>query len=149
MDNLHFKECGLDNVYLVNGYHYGQTGNGEEVLVIQDLAGLHAAIAQAVVASTAPLDAKTFKYLRKHLDMAQRQVAELLGMSEESVSLWERARQPVPKYADIIIRTMVKEKCSGNAELIGLVERYNELDRSEHEDLLRLRLDKDAWRAAA
>ena len=32
MDYLHFKECGLDNVYLVNGYRFGQTGNGEEVL---------------------------------------------------------------------------------------------------------------------
>jgi len=149
MDYLHFKECGLDNVYLINGYRFGQTGNGEEVLLIEDLPGLHAAIAKAVVESPAHLDAKTFKYLRKHLDMAQRQVADLLGMSEESVSLWERARQPLPKYADIIIRTMVKEKCSGNAELIGLVERYNELDRTVQEDSLRLRLDHNAWSAAA
>lgn len=146
---LHFTECGLDNVYLVNGFHFGQTGNGEEVLVIQDLAGLHAAIALAVVENPTPLDAKTFKFLRKHLDMAQRQVAELFDISEEMVSLWERARNPVPKYADIILRTMVKEKCSGNAELVRLIERYNEMDRDEHEEQLRLQLESDSWREAA
>ena len=146
---LHFTECGLDNVYLVNGFHFGQTGNGEEVLVIQDLNGLHVAIARAIVESPHPLDAKTFKFLRKHLDMAQRQVAEMFDVSEESVSLWERARQPLPKYADIILRTWVKEKCSGNAELVHLIERYNELDRSEHEDALRLQLEQDSWRSAA
>ena len=62
---LHFTDCGLDNVYLVNGFHYGQTGNGEEVLVIQDLAGLHVAIARVVTESPQQLDAKTFKFLRK------------------------------------------------------------------------------------
>lgn len=146
---LHFTDCGLDNVYLVNGFHYGQTGNGEEVLVIQDLTGLHVAIARVVTESPQQLDAKTFKFLRKHLDMAQRQIAEVLGVTEESVSLWERARQPVPKYADLILRTLVKEKCSGNAELVRAIERYNELDRDEHEDQLRLQLDQDAWREAA
>ena len=146
---LHFTDCGLDNVYLVNGFHFGQTGNGEEVLVIQDLAGLHGAIARAVSSSPQQLDAKTFRFLRKHLDMAQRQIADMLGVSEESVSLWERARQPVPKYADLILRTMVKEKCSGNAELVRAIERYNELDRDEHEAELRLQLDHDSWREAA
>lgn len=146
---LHFPTCGLDNVYLLNGYHYGRTGNGEEVLVIQDLIGLHKAIAQAIVETSSPLDAKTFKYLRKHMDMAQRQVAEMLGVSEETVSLWERARQPVPKSADLILRTLVKEKCSGNAELVRLVERYNELDRDDHEQTLRLQLNEASWRSAA
>lgn len=147
--SLHFTACGLDNVYLVNGFHYGRTGNGEEVVVIQDLDGLHSAIALAIAESSSALDAKTFKYLRKHLDMAQRQIGDLLGMSEDTVSLWERARQPVPKSADIILRTMVKEKCSGNAELMRLIERYNELDRDEHEQTLRLQLEQDEWRTAA
>jgi putative transcriptional regulator len=146
---LHFTDCGLDNVYLVNGFHFGQTGNGEEVLVIQDLDGLHAAIAKSVSSSSHPLDAKTFRFLRKHLDMAQRQIAEMLGVSEDIVSLWERARQPVPRYADLILRTMVKEKCSGNAELVRAIERYNELDRDDHEAELRLQLDQDSWKEAA
>lgn len=146
---LHFTECGLDNVYLVNGFHWGQTGNGEEVLVIQDLTGLHVAIARAIAESAQQLDAKTFRFLRKHLDMAQRQIAEVLGVSEDIVSLWERARQPIPRYADLIIRTMTIEKCSGNAELIKAIERYNELDRDEHEEELRLQLDQDSWREAA
>ncbi|PJK07969.1 transcriptional regulator [Lysobacteraceae bacterium NML95-0200] len=148
-DALHFTECGLDNVYLMNGFRYGQTSNGEEVLIIQDLPGLHAAIAMSVVDSPEPLNAKTFKYLRKQVDMAQRQLAGILGVEEGTVSLWERGKQPVPKSADIILRLMVRETCNGNARLVELIERFNALDRVVHENMLQLQIENDHWQACA
>lgn len=124
-----YTGCGLDNVFLLDGYRMSTLQSGASVVVIDDLPGLHTAIAMAIVSSPAPLDAKTFKFLRKEQDCSQRQLASLLGVDEQTVSLWERARQPIPKYADILLRTWAKERCSNNAELIRTMEQMNALDR--------------------
>ena len=65
--------------------------------------------------------------------MSQRQVASMLDVEEQTVSLWERARNPVPQHADLLLRALAKEKLSGNAELAKMIERFNSLDRRERE----------------
>lgn len=128
-----YKGCGLENVYLVNGYSVRKLGSGEEAVAIEDIEGLHKAIALHVVESSAPLTAKTYKFLRKELGMSQRQVAQIQGVEEQTVSLWERAQQPVPQSADVILRALTKEKLSGHPELAKLIERFNALDRQARE----------------
>lgn len=130
-----YKGCGLDNVYLANGYRETVSAAGEKGLFIEDLEGLHRAIASAVVDSSNPLDPQSFKFLRKELDMSQRQIASFFGVEEQTVSLWERARQPIPQSADIFLRTLVKETCSGNAELKKVIERFNRLDRDHRKKI--------------
>jgi DNA-binding transcriptional regulator YiaG len=125
---LRYKGCGLDNVYLRNGYRWAVIG-GEQTLIVEDMQGLHRTIALFIVDSPLPLDAKTFRFLRKELDMSQRQLASVFGVDEQSVSLWERARTPIPQSADLILRALTMETCSGNAELKRLIERGNSLDR--------------------
>lgn len=124
-----YKGCGLDNIYLQNGYTVSKLQSGDEVISIEDIEGLHCAIALVIADSAAALDAKTFKFLRKELDMSQRQVAQMLDVEEQTVSLWERARHPLPQHADLLIRALIKEKASGNAELSKLIQRFNALDR--------------------
>ncbi|HET6632020.1 MAG TPA: helix-turn-helix domain-containing protein [Rhodanobacteraceae bacterium] len=125
-----YKGCGLDNVYLRNGYTSGRTKSGEEVVSIQDVDGLHCALATAIIDSPSSLDAKTFKFLRKELDMSQRQLAHIFDVEEQTVSLWERARTPVPQQVDLLLRALVKETMSGNAELRAMIQRFNSLDRA-------------------
>lgn len=137
---LRYTGCGLDNVYLRNGYEVYTMASGEEAVQIQDLAGLHRAIATVIVDSTAPFDAKTFKFLRKEQDMSQRQLARILGVEEQTVSLWERARQPIPQSADLLLRGLVKECLSGNAELQKMVDRANSLDRDLRDIEMRIEL---------
>lgn len=128
-----YRGCGLDNVYLQNGYKKIELRSGEEAVTIEDIEGLHCAIALAVVDGGSALDAQTFKFLRKELDMSQRQVAGMLDVEEQTVSLWERARSPVPQHADLLLRALAKEKLSGNAELAKMIERFNSLDREARE----------------
>ena len=149
-DSIRYRGCGLDNVYLTNGYMYTNLVSGEEVLHIEDIPGLHRAIASAIVDSPVDLDAKTFKFLRKEQDMSQRQLAEILGVEEQTVSNWERARTPIPKYADLVLRTLTKERCGGNAALMSVIEHMNRLDRERHHEELRLRMARsDEWMMAA
>jgi hypothetical protein len=40
----HYTECGLDNIYLLNGFKITKTNDGDEELFIHDIYGLHKAI---------------------------------------------------------------------------------------------------------
>ena len=147
-DLYRYKGCGLDNVYLLNGYVISRLKSGEDVVVIEDLEGLHRAIAMNIVESSYPLDAKTFRFLRKELDMSQKQVAQINGVDEQTVSLWERARIPVPQSAELLLRALAGETMKGHSELKKLIERYNSLDREaralEHQ-LEFLKKADDGW----
>lgn len=141
-----YQGCGLDNVYLSNGYHETVSASGEKRLYIENIEGLHNALAQAVADDPASLDAKTFKFLRKEMDMSQRQIGMICGVAEQTVSLWERARVPIPELAGLVLKTLTKEGCSGNAELKRQIERMNELDREIAREI-ELRSTGDIWEA--
>lgn len=147
---LRYQGCGLDNVYLVNGYRFMNLASGQEVLHIDDLPGLHHAIASAIADSPVDLDAKTFKFLRKEHDMSQRNLAEILGVEEQTVSNWERAKTPIPRYADLVLKALTKERCGGNDALTSVIEHMNKLDRERHHNEIRLQIaDGDVWKMAA
>ena len=143
-ESMRYLGCGLDNVYLANGYEIRQLASGEEVLYIEDIPGLHRAIASVIVDSPLDLDAPMFKFLRKEQDMSQRKLADVLGVEEQTVSNWERAKTPIPKYAALFIRTIAKERCSNNAELVAMIEQMNELDRERHHNEIRLEMSRNA-----
>lgn len=143
-----YQGCGLDNVFLSNGYHETVTASGEYRLHIENIEDLHKVIAHMVADGPAPLDAKTFKFLRKELDMSQRQVGMICGVEEQTVSLWERARMPIPDLAALVLKALTIENCSGNAELKRLIERMNYLDR-EYSRQIELQWMGETWELAA
>jgi len=120
----HYKESGLDNVWLVNGFRIRQTSYGE-ALSIEDVEGLYHAIARGLVEKVGTLNAKEVRFLRKRLDLSQKNLAMLLGADEE-----------------------------GRAGVQELLTRLAELDGQEHERPLRLKWAKGSgalqeWRTAA
>ena len=68
-ERYHYTECGLDYVYLVNGYTWHQTPYGRGVS-IEDADGLHDAIALGVIISphalrvmqTRPRSSRAFRF---------------------------------------------------------------------------------------
>lgn len=145
-----YRGAGLDNVYLVNGYTTRELPSGEEAVSIHNLKGLHAAIAGELAGMSGPMDGKTFRFLRKYADMAQRAVAQVLGKTELSVSNWERGVHDVPVSAGELMRALVREILSGNAELKKMVERCNQLDRNIRElERLQFTDTEDGWQRAA
>jgi DNA-binding transcriptional regulator YiaG len=103
----HYRESGLANVYLVNGYREIETPYGRGVS-IEDVEGLHMAISHALVDEKPSLTGPEVRFIRKFLELTQAQLAELLGVEDQSVRRWEKLPH-VPKQADHGIRLVFRD----------------------------------------
>jgi putative transcriptional regulator len=143
----HYTECGLRNIWLTNGYTVKQTPYGEAVS-IQDVEGLHRFIG-SIIAQRPKLTGPELRFLRKEMGMSQKALADFVGTTEQSVSLWER-RGHMPKAADRLIKLAYLEtidKKGGNVKIKETIDRLNELDNTAFEQL-KLTKAKE-WKEAA
>lgn len=130
----HYTECGLDNVWLSNGYKSKSTAYGKAV-AIEDVEGLHAAVAVNLIQKMGRLTGKEFRFLRLFMCMSQGGVAKLLGVQEQSVSLWERTGK-VPKSQDTLLRMLAHEKVDGNCSVTDVIERINTVERLVNQQIV-------------
>lgn len=142
----HYTGCGLPSVWLVNGYKKTKNVYGE-FINIQDLDGLHTAIAESLCEKSTPLSGMEFRFLRKELDMSQKQMGELFDKDRQSVANWEK-KEEVPGLSDMLIRHIYQESQDPTAMYAELVQRLNELDRIEYETF-NFETDDGAWRKTA
>lgn len=91
MTTYHYTECGLNNIYLVNGYKFIETPRGKSVS-INDIDGLHKAIGLLLVTSKKDLSGEEIRFLRLELLMSQNTLAKLLGVSEQAIRRWEKGK---------------------------------------------------------
>ena len=70
----HYKESGLDNVYLENGYKAIETPYGTG-MAVQNADGLHKAIGLWLVAQPIPLNGAELRFLRIEMELTQRDLA--------------------------------------------------------------------------
>jgi DNA-binding transcriptional regulator YiaG len=80
-------------------------------------ADLNQAVALALAQSTSELGPDAFKFLRKALCLSQADIADILDLSKHTVSSWERGCVPLPRYADLLLRALVREALEGTAAL--------------------------------
>jgi len=141
----HYTESGLDNVWLVNGYHVEEI-DGEEYVSFEDLDELHQAIGKTLVEKPT-LTGAELRFLRKELGISQRMLGSLLGSSEQSVSLWERGSN-VPESEGRLLKAYYTAKLGKDSNVAEFLERLIDLDRKECERLIFQDTD-DGWRVAA
>jgi DNA-binding transcriptional regulator YiaG len=96
-----------DVKYAMNGYRETETPYGRGVSV-EDVGGLHTAIAHALVEEKPSLSGPEVRFIRKLLELTQTQLAELLGVEDQSVRRWEKLAR-VPKQADHSIRLVFRD----------------------------------------
>lgn len=140
----HYTECGLRNVWLENGYVIQKTPYGKGVS-IPDITGLHKAIGLRL-AKLPRLTGAEFRFLRKELGLSQQAIADLLGSSEQNVSLWER-RGRIPKTTDRLLRLIYLEHVNKNVTIRKLIERLNEQD-DRAQDRLKFAKAERQWKEA-
>lgn len=116
-----YTESGLRNVWLRNGYTITDTSYGS-VVNVQNLNGLIRAIANALVQKTDALTSPEIRYLRHFIDISQKDFATFVGVQEQTVSLWERSKQRIPKSADVVLRALVLELLSGRLKFRELLD---------------------------
>ena len=118
----------MSNAWLANGYKVKHTGYGHAV-AIDDIDGLHLAIAQNLIEKKGSLTGKEFRFMRTLMGMSQIRIAGMLDVQEQSVSLWERTGK-VPKAQDALHRLIANERLvKGNVGIAEVIERINVVER--------------------
>jgi len=102
----HYKECGLDNVYLENVELRECEACGTATPRIRRILDLHATIARAVALKPGPLSGAEIRFLRKQLGLKAREWAVLLRIDQATLSRWENGVQQIGPQADTLIRLL-------------------------------------------
>ena len=114
MKPYNYSECGISNVMI-----YGITpfidDEGDEVISIKNIEGLHKAIAQAVIQKKGHITAEELRFLRTEMEETQETFAKKIGYERLQVSRWENGDVDVPQVVDIVVRIMAVQKLFGNS----------------------------------
>jgi DNA-binding transcriptional regulator YiaG len=131
-DWLHYTACGLDNVWLANGFSVKETKYGKGI-AIDDVEGLHRLLAGHLIDKPGLLTGKEFRFLRVHLGLTQQGLGKLMGnLTENAVSLWER-KDAVPAINDHWLRMHVIAKLKGSTRVADAIERIQTVERLIHQ----------------
>ena len=147
----HYTECGLKDVWLLNGFKELNTPYGKAVSV-ERAEQLDEAIAGVLVDKPRKLKGSEFRFLRKQLGQSQVSMAQAWGVSHETVAKWERTGN-LPAMADRFIRAYWREVREGNAHIVELLDRLAKADTvlNNHagQEKIVLKETRTGWRAAA
>ena len=130
-----YKESGLDNIFLENGYKVHKTPYGEGVS-IQNSEGLHKVIGRWLISLPKPLNGAELRFLRLEMEATQRDLAAIVGTSEQSLRLWEKHRNKalpnadgVPGSADRLLRAIYSEYVGGDGTVRRMLDRLAQLNQ--------------------
>jgi DNA-binding transcriptional regulator YiaG len=145
--NFHYNSCGLENIYLVNGFKKIDTGYGPATS-IENLDGLHEVIGRSICALNRRLGPKEISYLRREMELRQVDIAEILGCTDQTIANWEKGKSCIPKSPDAVLRHIYLESLGENPEMSGLIKSIADLSRQIQDLQFHMNVDH-AWHAAA
>jgi len=133
VEPYHYKECGLDNIILLDIEIY-KCVCGEEYVSIPAMPELHGIIGLFLIKQKSLLTGKDIRFLRKNMGLNSKTFAEYIGTSGETVSRWENGKYTITKPHDRLIRFMylsMKEISPDEAkqvvenDFVGISEEFN------------------------
>ncbi len=149
MDEMYrYTASGLDDIYLVNGFTTTDGPRGP-VTHIHNIDGLHRAIGEDLVRQRHSLTGREMRFLRHELGLSQSNLADLLGVSEQSVARREKTKKRTarPSPQERLIRFLYEEHIGGNEKLAVFLKDLAELDEVRIQEPWKL--EQDSWRKAA
>jgi DNA-binding transcriptional regulator YiaG len=123
---LHYKACGLDGVYLLNGFTR-ETVDGEEYVTIQDIDGLWKVIGLHLVTTRKTLSPKDIRFLRQQMELTQAELGAYLRVSDQTVARWEKG-QSDPGPADLALRVLYLGSGAAQPEGTEILHRIMKLN---------------------
>lgn len=136
-DLFHYTQCGLDDVWLANGYHPEETEYGDGFR-IDHADELHQTIAMSIINDKRPLRGQEVRFLRMAMNLSQESMAKALGVDRATVMRWERARdKALGVMQDIAVRTTYAARASGDEFLIGVIRELQDADEAAHGEAYR------------
>jgi DNA-binding transcriptional regulator YiaG len=129
----HDTNCGLEYVYLRDGYEIHETRHGRGV-AIHNAQALHEAIAREVIRRPQRLHGQEVRFLRSLLQLSQARLARVLGTTRLSVARWEaRPNHAIPGTTDAALRMFYVLKANKHELAEQICELLTEIDKLEHE----------------
>lgn len=134
----HYRQCGLDHVYLVNGFERADTKYGEAIRV-HDIDGLHRAIGMHLIEQKRPLTGTEVRFIRHELDLSQRGLGALINKSGQTVARWEKGEVQIDGTAERLLRLLYENHAQPSSrtavrevlESLALVTLAGTNDKSE------------------
>lgn len=127
MKKYHYRECGLDYVYLRNGFRISETPRGE-IVHIENIDSLHCAIGEYIALEKKSLTGKEFRFLRHELGLSQSMLGVTLGKSGQTIARWEKDQNAIDGAAERLLRLIYIERLGENDGVTGILEQLSKLD---------------------
>ncbi|MBI1215681.1 MAG: transcriptional regulator [Alphaproteobacteria bacterium] len=147
MERYQYKECGLDNIWLINGFSFVETEDGKGVS-ISGIRQLNKAIGLALTELSRPLKPREFRFLRVEMDLSQKKISDLFFVEPQTVGRWERGETAIPGTADVLIRLYFKDYFNEHPQVKAFLEKLAELDTTVDEEV-NLEKTPEGWKRAA
>lgn len=149
---FHYTACGLEDVYLLNGFRVEKTPYGEGVAV-DDIDELHRAIGLHLIAHRKALSPKEFRFLRKQLDMTQAELGRALGVSSQTVARYEKGETEIAGPADSMLRVLYVFSLLPEEMRLQVVEQVIALAKEDRDEIepgpVLFRTTEQGWAEAA
>lgn len=130
----HYTACGLDNVWLKNGFIIKDTPYGKAVAVVA-VERLHELLAKKLTIKPGRLTGKELRFLRVQMGLSQSGLASMQGVSEQAVSLWERHGK-VPKAHDSLTRLFYLAHAESDTLLKQAIDQVKTVERLVHQRIV-------------
>ena len=143
----HFTECGLDYIYLLNGYEEENDPDYGKLFTIHNSDELHEEIARNILLYKEKFEAQEVKFFRSLLRLTQKQLGELLDADARTVQHWEGAndkQQITPAY-ESLLRILIWEKYLDESKAFEFFEQ-NKASRT-HYKAIEMQESNDHWTA--
>ena len=133
-DTHHYRECGLTNIHLLNGFTYKETRHGR-VVSIQDMDGLHRAIGTHLAKEKRALTGAELRFFRIELGLSQTMLGMLLGKTGQSVARWEKGQSRIDATADRVVRLLYTQQTGANEDIRSALQELAALGDSAEEEV--------------
>ena len=141
----HYRACGLDNIFLLNGFTVRETRHGRAVS-IEDIDGLHRAIGTHLAREKRILTGAELRFLRVELGLSQKLLGMLLGKAAQTVARWEKGHSRIDGTADRVVRVLYAEQTGENGKTRNMLQDLAALDDLVGDDEIRFEDTDEGWR---
>jgi putative transcriptional regulator len=106
---LHYKSCGISNVWLRSGYVTHETKYGQ-AHSYKDIDGLYQAITVELCTADWKMTPEIMRFLRKRLGFSQEEFGKEFGCTSQAVAKWEKGTSRIPVAVDRLVRLFCLER---------------------------------------
>jgi putative zinc finger/helix-turn-helix YgiT family protein len=102
----HYKECGIDRVYLNNVKVRVCKKCDAKFPRLPRIMQVHKTLGEAIALQPSPLSGLDIRLLRKQLGLRTYEWASMIGITPKTLSQWESSEQLIENKSDALIRLL-------------------------------------------